>query len=76
MQLELWWKKLETVDAYFMTPEPLPGNLYQVETDDEFDLFNRLELSSNYHSAHIHCDDDSVLILPNKSEVFHRGYEE
>ncbi len=37
-ELEVWWSELETVEPYFMAPEPLPGDLYQVEEEDEYDL--------------------------------------
>lgn len=76
VELESWWRNLETVDPYFMTPVPLPGDLYKAENEDEFDLFCELESSSNYHFAHIHCDDDSVLVKPDKTKIFHKGYEE
>lgn len=75
VELESWWRNLESVVPYFMTPEPLPGDLYKVETEDEFYLFCELELSSKYHFAHIHCDDDSVLVQPDKTKIFHKGYE-
>ena len=74
-ELELWWLNLETVTPYFMTPEPLPGDLYKAQSEDEFDLFCELESSSDYYCAHIHCDDDSVLMKPDKTKVFHKGYE-
>lgn len=76
VELESWWRNLESVDPYFMTPEPLPGDLYKVETEDEFYLFCELELSSKDHFAHIHCDDDSVLVQPDKTNIFHKGYTE
>ncbi len=47
VDLEKWWSQLETIDSYFMTPEPLPGDLYQVEDDDENDLFIELYKSDN-----------------------------
>lgn len=73
--LEKWWSQLETVDPYFMTPEPLPGELYQVEDDDEYDLFIKLDKAGSHYFAHTHCDDDSVLIKPDKTKLFHKGYE-
>ena len=75
-KLESWWQHLETVEPYFITPEPLPGELYQVESDEEFDLFVELESSLKYYCAHMHCDDDSVLIKPDKVKIFHKGYAE
>ncbi|MBO2646576.1 hypothetical protein [Shewanella algae] len=74
-ELEDWWLRLESVDPYFMTPEPLPGDLYQVEDDDEFDLFVELEKTGKFYVAHTHCDDDSVLLKPDKTKLFHKGYE-
>ena len=74
--LESWWLKLETVEPYFMTPEPLPGIIFQVHDDDEWDLYSKLEASSKYFTAHIHCNDDSILIKPDKTKIFHKGYEE
>jgi len=74
-ELEGWWTDLETVDPYFMTPEPLPGDLYQAEDEDEFDLYKNLEAGHGYYTAHTHCDDDSVLIRPDRTKVFHKGYE-
>lgn len=66
---------MESVDPYFMTPEPLPGELYQVEDDEEFALFIALEKSANHYFAHTHCDDDSMLMRPDKTRLFHKGYE-
>lgn len=74
-KLELWWLALESVDPYFMTPEPLPGTLYQVQTDDEFDLFNTLLDTNTVYYAHTHCDDDSFLMRPNKEKIHHKGLE-
>ncbi|WP_299410110.1 hypothetical protein [Acaryochloris sp. IP29b_bin.148] len=74
-ELEIWWEKLESVDPYFMTPEPLPGDLIQAEDNDEFELFFKLRDSGNYYTAHTHCDDDSVLIKPNETKIFHQGYK-
>jgi len=34
-----WWKDLESVEPYFMTPERLPGTLIQVKEDNNFELF-------------------------------------
>ncbi len=73
--LEEWWSKLESVEPYFMTPEPLPGDLYQAEDEDELDLFAELEKQSRYYSAHTHCDYDSVLLKPDKTKILHKGYE-
>lgn len=74
-ELEQWWGALETVEPYFMTPEPLPGELYQVEMASELNLFIQLEKSSQFYSAHTHCDDDSILIKPDKTRIYHKGYE-
>lgn len=78
--LEKWWSQLETVAPYFMTPEPLPGELYQVEDDDdddddEYALFIKLSKTGSHYFAHTHCDDDSILIRPDKTKLFHKGYE-
>ncbi|VEP18326.1 hypothetical protein H1P_750010 [Hyella patelloides LEGE 07179] len=74
-ELIIWWKQLESVSPYFMTPEPLPGDLYQVKEKDELDLFVSLRSKNQYYVAHIHCDDDSVLIKPSGEKILHQGYE-
>ena len=74
--LEKWWAQLETVVPYFMTPKSLPGELYQVAVGDESDLFIELERAGSHYFAHTHCDDDSVLIRPDKTKLFHKGFEE
>ncbi len=35
-ELVKWWESLESVDPYFMTPEPLPGKLIEVDDLDEW----------------------------------------
>ena len=72
-ELEKWWKKLDSVEPYFMTPKPLPGGLYQA-SEDEIDLFLALEKSGKYYMAHTHCDDDSFLINLDGKKLFHKGY--
>ena len=69
-----WWKRLESVDPYFMTPEHLPGDVIQVE-DEGLELFQELDLEETHFSAHIHCDDDSALQTPNGNRVYHHGFE-
>jgi len=66
-----WWLNLESVDPYFMTPEPLPGDVILVK-----DMDNWLSLSRNqkHFVAHIHCDDDSWLKLPSGQYLGHAGY--
>ena len=75
-ELILWWENLETVSPYFMTPEPLPGTLKQIQEEDEFDLFHELKEKKEYFTAHIHCDDDSILITPDGKKIRHKGFEE
>ena len=58
-----------------MTPEPLLGELYQVEDDDEYDLYIQLDKAGNHYFSHTHCDDDSVLIRLDKTRLSHKGYE-
>jgi len=74
-ELILWWTQLESVKPYFMTPEPLLGDLYKAENEDEYELFIKLEESSIYYTAHIHCDDDSILIKPDKTKIYHQGFD-
>ena len=73
LQLKKWWKNLLTVDPYFMTPEPLPGDVIRVETE-WYSTFNKLRDEGGQFLAHTHCDDDSFLIQPDGVRVFHAGY--
>jgi len=66
-----WWKKLESIDPYFMSPEPLPGKVIQT---DDLDKWMDLDKSKQYYYAHTHCDDDSVLISPRGIKHYHKGY--
>ena len=68
-----WWKELESVDPYFMTPEPLDGWLIQA-TDELCDVYIELDKKGEYISAHFHCDDDSYIKLINGEIVHHKGY--
>ena len=74
-ELDTWWSVLDSVDPYFMTPELLLGDLYQVENDDEFELFTTLQDTCQLYTVHIHTDDDSVLTKPNGTKIYHKGYE-
>jgi len=74
-ELVQWWKALESVDPYFMTPEPLPGDVLQV-TEETDELFYQLKNENKYYRAYIHCDDDSVLKSPRGKSIYHKGYEE
>jgi len=42
--------------------------------DDESELFIKLKKSLIFYTAHIHCDEDSVLIKPDKTKIYHKGY--
>lgn len=66
-----WWLNLESVDPYFMTPEPLPGDVVLVNDMDEWLSLSR---SKKYFSAHMHCDDDSWLKPPSGQYLGHAGY--
>ena len=71
-ELEKWWQKLETVDPYFMSPEPLPGDVIFAE---DMDYWYALEEQGTYYQAHTHCDDDSWLMKPTEEYIYHKGYE-
>ncbi|WP_194867073.1 hypothetical protein [Pseudoalteromonas sp. PPB1] len=66
-----WWKALKTVEPYFMTPEPLPGSVVFAE---DMDHWYSLEMTGQYYEAHIHCDDDSWIKIPNQGYIYHAGY--
>jgi len=72
-ELVEWWKNLESVDFYFMTPEPLEGWLVEM-TKELADLYFELQSSKRYIKAHLHCNDDSYIELPNGEIVHHKGY--
>ena len=74
-KLDTWWSELDSVDPYFMTPEPLIGDLYQAEDDDELELFTSLQKTSKFYTVHIHSNDDSILKKPNGTKIYHKGYE-
>ncbi len=71
-ELEAWWKKLETVEPYFMSPEPLPGDVVFAE---DMDCWFDLQKKGNNYEAHTHCDDDSWIKKPNDDYIYHKGYE-
>ncbi|WP_445365712.1 hypothetical protein ACJJJB_03015 [Microbulbifer sp. ANSA001] len=71
-ELEAWWKKLDTVDPYFMTPEPLPGDVIFAE---DMEHWYSLQEKGKHYQAHIHCDDDSWLMRSLEKYVYHMGYE-
>lgn len=71
-ELEAWWSGLESVDPYFMTPESLPGDLYEVRAEEAYARYK--QLAASCHRLHLHCDDDSILICPNKTPLVHKGY--
>ncbi|MDM8549132.1 hypothetical protein QUF72_03605 [Desulfobacterales bacterium HSG2] len=74
-ELEEWWKNLESVVPYCVTPEPLPGDVIQA-VDNLSDIHCQLEKSGTHYSAHIHCDDDSFLMKPNGEKIFHKAHKE
>lgn len=74
-ELMAWWECLESVSPYFMTPEPLPGNVIKVDHETS-DIWEALDREEVHYSAHLHCDDDSILITPEGGRIYHRGYEE
>ncbi len=67
------WRELESVDPYFMTPEPLDGWLVQV-TDELNDVYMELRKKREHITAHLHCNDDSYIKLVNGEIVHHKGY--
>jgi hypothetical protein len=68
-----WWKELESVDPYFMTPEPLEGWLIEM-SEELAGLYSELQKSKRCITAHFHCDDDSYIKLVNGEIVHHKGY--
>ena len=71
-ELEIWWETLETVDPYFMSPEPLPGDVIFAEN---MDYWHALEEAKRHFTGHIHCDDDSWLKKPTGEYIYHKGYD-
>lgn len=70
-ELEAWWKSLNTVAPYFMTPEPLPGDVIFAE---DMEYWGELQQQGKHYQAHTHCDDDSWLMRPSEKYVYHSGY--
>ncbi len=74
-ELIVWWERLESVDSYFMTPEPLIGTLIEAKEKELHQFFSHLEEKQVYMQGHIHVDDDSYLKKPyGKGYIYHKGY--
>ncbi len=75
VELERWWRELETVIPYFRDIESLPGDLVERfrEADDALRL--RLGPSQEYWQCHVHENCDSYLLRPDLSYIFHKGYK-
>ena len=50
----------------------MPGEVVEV---DDLDAWMEKDKSKIYYRAHTHCDDDSVLITPSGSKIYHKGYD-
>ncbi|CAH0533134.1 hypothetical protein VST7929_00995 [Vibrio stylophorae] len=74
MALEAWWAALSSVEPYFMSPEPLPGEVWQIDVEQYEQQCERRAESQAYH-LHLHQDDDSVLTRPDGQPRYHLGWE-
>ena len=72
--LETWWSRLPSVNRYFFDPSSLPGKMCIVRTEVQRAQFHTLSQSGTYYRGHIHQDEDSHLVRPDNTFVFHRGY--
>jgi hypothetical protein len=74
-ELEDWWRELPSVNPYFFDPSGLPGQMCVVHTPEQHAQFDTLRESNHHYTGHIHQDDDSFLARPDKSRIFHQGFQ-
>ncbi len=74
VELEAWWRALESVEPFYWQPELLPGDLFQMKEERDFEVSMKLFAVNRHYSALINDDNDSVLTRPDKSKIYHKGY--
>lgn len=82
--LVTWWKGLASVKPYFYSPVDLPGSVEELglpeDTPDEEagELWDAMLADAKEEcagwSAHLHMDDDSILVAPGTVRHRHAGY--
>jgi hypothetical protein len=74
VELEEWWKNLESAWSYFFNPANLPGLMLLVDTEEQIEQYKHMEGEGIHYSGHIHMDDDSFIKSPEGRTIRHKGY--
>ena len=69
-ELEEWWNKLGTVNAYFLNAQWLPGEVFEVNRNDWHEFKRDF---SNVYTVLLHNDADSYLETPSGLRLNHAG---
>lgn len=68
-----WWSSLDAISPWTLTPKFLPGNMFEVTTDEDYDLWIKSWFSGRFVTGHIDEDDSSYLRLPSGEEGYPSG---
>jgi len=68
-----WWSSLDAISPWTLTPKFLPGNLFEVTTDEHHDLWNKSWFSGRYITGHIDEDYSSYLRRQSGQEGYPSG---
>jgi len=69
-----WWRHVEAAEVgkapLFFNTRNLPGKRILADETLFYELYN----TGKYWYAHAHWEDDSYLLSPDKTVIYHQGY--
>lgn len=76
-ELTIWWKSQERIAEYadgLQSPYKLPGDLYLVESEEDFNFWHDIFLDARFCKAWINSEDDSYLITNQKDLIVDKAF--
>ena len=75
-EFEQWWLNLDSVVPFTYFPKTLPGKLFFVRNDDEFNQLEEISNKGIYYIASIEFNKNSFVRRPDGTNLFHKGKTE
>jgi hypothetical protein len=72
-ELQAWWKNLDSVRSFFLSPTGLPGHLREVVSRRDDKKLRKLR-SEPHWRLELHTDEDSGLRSPDLKWHHHKGF--
>ncbi len=69
-----WWRGLDSVEPYFLSPQLLPGLTIKA-CSETFDFWYAMQNSGHYYPVSLNEDYWSAIISPSGEHIHHKNYE-